>query len=282
MPTTCPACGTELVRPEGEVVTRCPNTTGCPMQRWNTMVHFAGRSAMDIEHLGEQTVHALIEVGKLRDVADIYLLTAEDLAELPGFKDRSIANLLDAIKASKGRPLDRLLVGLSIRHVGGHVAQVLARHFRSLQALAAASEDELGAVAEVGPTIAASVAAWFAAERNQDLVRRLVEAGLNTEAEGGAPTSPQVLAGRAIVLTGGLDGFTRDEASRAIEERGGRVASSVSKRTDWVVVGRDAGSKADRAVELGIPTLDEAAFRRLLETGSADDGSTVPPAATRP
>ena len=293
MPTTCPACGTDLVRPEGEVVTRCPNTTGCPMQRWSTMVHFAGRGAMDIEHLGEQTVHALIEAGKLRDVADVYLITAEDLAELAGFKDRSIANLLDAVETSKAQPLDRLLVGLSIRHVGGHVAQVLARHFHNLQALAAASEDDLNAVAEIGPTIAASVAAWFATERNQDLVRRLVEAGLNTEAEGGAPASPQILAGRAIVLTGGLDGFTRDEASRAIEERGGRVASSVSKRTDYVVVGHDAGSKAERAVELGIPTLDEAAFRRLLETGSADaegdgaaagpdDSSAVPPEATPP
>jgi DNA ligase (NAD+) len=293
MPKRCPACQTELVRPEGEADHRCPNKRGCPMQNEEWLFHFAGRGAMDIEHLGEQTVHALIEAGKLRDVADVYRITAEDLAELAGFKDRSIANLLDAVAASKAQPLDRLLVGLSIRHVGGHVAQVLARHFHNLQALAAASEDDLNAVAEIGPTIAASVAAWFATERNQDLVRRLVEAGLNTEAEGGAPASPQVLAGRAIVLTGGLDGFTRDEASRAIEERGGRVASSVSKRTDYVVVGHDAGSKAERAVELGIPTLDEGAFRRLLESGSADaegdgaaagpdDSSAVPPEATPP
>jgi DNA ligase (NAD+) len=269
MPTVCPACGTGLVRPEGEVVTRCPNTTGCPMQRWGTMVHFAGRSAMDIEHLGEQTVSALIDAGKLRDVADIYRLGEDDLAELAGFKQRSIANLLGAIAASKDRPLDRLLVGLGIRHVGGHVAQVLARHFRTLAALRATTQEELAAVPEVGPTIAASVAAWFAAERNQDLLDRLVAAGLNTEAEGGLPSAPQVLAGKAIVLTGGLEGFTRDEAARAIEERGGRVASSVSKRTDFVVVGSDAGSKAARAAELGIPTLDEAAFGHLLATGEA-------------
>jgi DNA ligase (NAD+) len=283
MPTVCPACGTGLVRPEGEVVTRCPNTTGCPMQRWGTMVHFAGRSAMDIEHLGEQTVSALIDAGKLRDVADVYRLGEDDLAELPGFKQRSIANLLGAIAASKDRPLDRLLVGLGIRHVGGHVAQVLARHFRTLDALRAATQEELAAVPEVGPTIAASVAAWFAAERNQDLLDRLVAAGLNTEAEGGLPSAPQVLAGKAIVLTGGLEGFSRDEAGRAIEERGGRVASSVSKRTDFVVVGSDAGSKAARAVELGIPTLDEAAFAHLLETGeAAADNRPVPQDADGP
>jgi DNA ligase (NAD+) len=267
MPKTCPACDTPLVRPEGEVVTRCPNTTGCPTQRWATLVHFAGRGAMDIEHLGERTIAALIDAGRLRDAADIYHVGADDLAELEGFKDKSIANLLGAIEASKQRPLDRLLVGLSIRHVGNHVAEVLARRFRTLDALAAATEEELAVVHEIGPTVAASVAAWFATERNQDLLRRIVEAGLNTQAEGDDDDVPRVLEGRALVLTGGLDGFTRDEATRAIESRGGRVTSSVSKRTDWVVVGSDAGSKAERATELGIPTLDEAAFRDLLDNG---------------
>src|SRR5919198_2675842 len=186
-PELCPECGTRLVRPEGEVVTRCPNTTGCPAQRWATLVHFAGRSAMDIEHLGDRTVGALIEAGKLRDAADIFRITAEDLAELPGFKDRSIANLLEAIEASTQRSLDRLLVGLSIRHVGDHVAVVLANRLKSLDAIAAASEDELSAVDEIGPTIAASIHAWFADERNRDLVRRLVEAGVSPPGEGGGP-----------------------------------------------------------------------------------------------
>jgi DNA ligase (NAD+) len=267
-PKACPECGTPLVRPEGESATRCPNTTGCPAQRWGTLVHFAGRGAMDIEHLGEKTVAALIAAGKLDDAADIYRITAEDLAGLPGFKDKSIDNLLAAIEASRQRPLERLLVGLSIRHVGGTVAVLLANRLKSLEAIAAAGEEELAAVDGVGPTIAASVAAWFADDGNRDLVRRLVEAGVNTKADGREGGElPQTLAGRSFVLTGGLDGYTRDEATRAIEERGGRVASTVSKKTSYVVVGTDPGSKANRAAELGVPTLDEAAFAELLERG---------------
>jgi DNA ligase (NAD+) len=267
-PERCPECGTLLVRPEGESVTRCPNTTGCPAQRWATLVHFASRGAMDIEHLGERTVAALIEAGKLHDAADIYSITAEDLAALPGFKDKSIANLLDAIEASKQRPLDRLLVGLSIRHVGDHVASVLAKRMKSLDAIAGASEEELNAVDEVGPTIASSLHAWFADERNRDLVKRLIDAGVSTRAETSDTAEvPQVLAGKSIVLTGSLDGVTREQAARAVEERGGRVASSVSKKTDYVVVGADPGSKAERARELGVTMLDEAGFQRLLEKG---------------
>jgi DNA ligase (NAD+) len=271
MPTTCPECGTELVRPEGDAVTRCPNTTGCPAQRWGTIVHFAGRGAMDIEHLGERTISLLLNQGKLNDVADIYRLTADDFADQTGFGERSVANLLAAIEASKERPLDRLLTGLSIRHVGEHVATVLANRYGDLERLADASEEELAAVDEIGPTIAASAAAWFAIDRNRELIGRLIAAGLNTRAEGTAEGVERTLEGKAIVLTGGLDGFTRDEATQAIVARGGRVTSSVSKRTDYVVVGTDAGSKADRAEELGLPTLDEAAFRHLLEHGSAPD-----------
>jgi DNA ligase (NAD+) len=190
---------------------------------------------MDVEHLGEKTVAALIEAGKLHDAADIYRITAEDLAVLGGFKDRSIANLLGAIEASKQRPLDRLLVG---------------------------------------PTIATSVAAWFADEANQDLVGRLVEAGVNTKADGDTGTDlPQTLAGMSFVLTGGLDGFTREQATQAIEDRGGRVAASVSKKTGYVVVGTDPGAKAARAAELGVPTLDEPAFAVLLERGPEDNRS---------
>jgi DNA ligase (NAD+) len=222
---------------------------------------------MDIEHLGERTVAALIEAGKLHDAADIYRLTADDVAELPGFKERSIANLLAAIEASKRRPLDRLLVGLSIRHVGDHVALVLANRLRSLDAIAGASEDDLNAIDEIGPTIASSIHTWFAEERNRDLVRRLVEAGVRTRVEGGGPQAPQVLAGRTVVLTGTLDELTRDQAAKAVEERGGRVVSGVSKKTDFVVVGADPGSKSERARELGVTMVDEAGFRKLLEKG---------------
>jgi DNA ligase (NAD+) len=273
-PKACPECGTPLVRPEGESATRCPNTTGCPAQRWGTLVHFAGRGAMDIEHLGEKTVAALIAAGKLDDAADIYRITTEDLAGLPGFKDKSIDNLLAAIEASRQRPLERLLVGLSIRHVGGTVASLLANRLKSLEAIAGASEEELADVGGVGPTIAASVAAWFADEGNQDLVGRLVEAGVNTKADGdtGGAELPQTLAGMSFVLTGGLDGLTREEATRAIEDRGGRVAASVSKKTAYVVVGADPGTKAARAAELGVPTLDEAGFTELLERGPEENG----------
>jgi DNA ligase (NAD+) len=256
MPRACPECGTPLRRPEGEAVTRCPNTTGCPAQRWGTLVHFAARGAMDIEHLGERP-------------ADIYRLTADDLAALPGFKDKSIANLLDAIEASKRRPLERLLFGLSIRHVGGRAAVLLANRLKSLGTIAAADEAELATVDGIGPTIAASVAAWFADPRNRDLVARLEAAGVNTVADGAGQAAdvPQVLAGRSLVLTGGLEGFSREEATRAVEARGGRVASSVSKKTDYVVVGSDPGAKAARAAELGVATLDEAGFRELLDRG---------------
>ena len=270
MPENCPECGTPLVRPEGEVVIRCSNTIGCLAQRWATIVHFAGRGAMDIEHFGEKTVSVLLVVGKLDDVADVYRITAEDLAALPGFKDRSIANLLDAIEASKQRPLDRLLVGLSIRHVGDFAATVLANRLKSLERIAAASAEELAAIDGIGPTIAASAAAWFADEGNRDLLRRLDQAGVNTKAAGDGPELPQVLADKAIVLTGGLDGFTRDQAVDAIEQRGGRVTGSVSKKTDYVVVGVDPGAKAAKAAELGVTTLDEGGFRRLLEHGTVD------------
>lgn len=266
-PERCPECGTRLVRPEGEVVTRCPNTTGCPAQRWATLVHFASRAAMDVEHLGERTVAALIDAGKLHDAADVYRLSAEDLAELPGFKEKSIDNLLQAIEASKRRPLDRLLVGLSIRHVGDHVATVLAKRLKSLEAIASASEEELNAIEEIGPTIASSIHAWFGDERNRDLVRRLVEAGVSPAVEDDGGEAAQTLAGRTVVLTGTLDGLTRDQAAKAVEERGGRVASTVSKKTDYVVVGADPGSKAERAGELGVTMVDEAGFRRLLEKG---------------
>ena len=178
MPAACNACGTPLVRSEGEADYRCPNKRGCPSQGLEWLFHFAGRGAMDIEHLGFVTVAKLLEKGLIEDPADIYALDADALGQLPGFKEKSIANILEQIEASKDRPLWRLLVGLNIRHVGAHVAQVLARAFGSIDALAAASEDEIDAVPEIGPEIAASVRGWFDEEENNELIEKLRAAGV--------------------------------------------------------------------------------------------------------
>jgi DNA ligase (NAD+) len=264
MPKRCPSCGTELVRVEGEADWRCPNRAGCPDQSVEWLFHFAGRGAMDIEGLGYMTVMALLKEGLIEDPADIYSLTAEDLAKLDGFAERSIDNLLRAIDASKDRPIWRLLVGLNIRHVGSHVAQVLASAFRSIDALAAASEDEIDAVPEIGPTVAAAVRAWFDEEENLALIDKLRMAGVRLEDEAPPDTGPKPLEGRTIVLTGGLDTLSRDEAARLAQRAGARVSSSVSRKTDFVVVGENPGSKYEQAVKLGVETVDEQEFLRRL------------------
>jgi DNA ligase (NAD+) len=264
IPARCTSCGTELVRPEGEVEWRCPNRRGCPDQGLEWLFHFAGRGAMDIEHLGYKTVMLLMERGMIEDPADIYGLDAERLATLPGFKDRSISNILEQIESSKDRPLWRLLVGLNIRHVGEHVAQVLARAFGSIDALAAATEDEIDAVPEIGPEIAATVAEWFDEEENLALIAKLRAAGVRMADPVVEETGPRPLEGQTIVLTGGLDALSREEAAAAAQSAGARVASSVSKKTDFVVAGESPGSKYDRAVELGVEVVDEREFLTRL------------------
>jgi DNA ligase (NAD+) len=264
MPATCPSCGTPLVRREGEADWRCPNKRGCPDQGLEWLFHFAGRGAMDIEHLGYKTVMLLLERGLIEDPADIYALDAQKLATLPGFKERSIANLLSQIEASKDRPLWRLLVGLNIRHVGEHVAQVLAAAFHSIDALAAATEDEIDAVPEIGPEIAATVREWFDEEENVALIEKLRAAGVRLADEVVADDGPKPLEGQTIVLTGGLETLSREEAIEAAKVAGARVASSVSKKTSFVVAGDSPGSKYDRAVTLGVEILDEDAFLRRL------------------
>jgi DNA ligase (NAD+) len=264
MPKTCPSCGTPLVRREGEVDWRCPNKAGCPDQSVEWLFHFAGRGAMDIEGLGYMTVMALLRRGLIQDPADVYRLTAEDLSQLDGFADKSIDNLLRAIEASKDRPLWRLLVGLNIRHVGSHVAQVLASAFRSIDAIAAASEDEIDAVPEIGPEIAATVRAWFDDPENLALAEKLRAAGVRLEDEAPADEGPKPLEGMTIVLTGGLDTLSRDEAVRLAQQAGARVSSSVSKKTDFIVAGENPGSKLDQAVKLGVEIIDERQFQRRL------------------
>ena len=273
MPATCPACGTPLVRPEGEADYRCPNRRGCPMQQEEWLFAFASRGAMDIEGLGYKTGMLLRDRELIADPGDIYSLTQQQLAELPGFKDKSISNLLSSIEASKDRPIWRLLVGLNIRHVGEHVAQVLARAFGSIEAIAEASEVEIDAVEEIGGEIAKSVYEWFHDEQNLQLIEKLRSAGVRMADPLVETPTDGALAGRTIVLTGGLQSMSRDEATRVAQEAGARVASSVSKKTDFVVVGENAGSKASRAEQLGIETIDEAEFLARLGGASGHGGS---------
>ena len=264
-PKTCPSCGTALVRKEGEAYWRCPNKRGCPSQNIEWLFSFASRGGLDIEGLGYKTGIALIDLGLVTDPGDVFSLTADDLAQLPGFADKSISNLMSSIEAGKDRPIWRLLTALNIPHVGTHVAQVLASPFVTIDALMDASEQDIDDVEEIGPEIARSVHAWFADEGNRQLIEKLRAAGVRMKDE--APKKrkgKRPLAGKTIVLTGGLESLSRDEAAGAAEAAGARVASSVSKKTDFVVVGENPGTKAARAEELGIETIDEREFAKRL------------------
>jgi DNA ligase (NAD+) len=266
-PKVCPCgLGSDLVRIEGEAQHRCVNAE-CPNQRLARLSHFASRGAMDIDGLGEKQVAKFIELGWLGDIGDIYDLDSDHILELPGYQQRSVDKLRAAISASKDRPLANLLFGMNIVHVGGSVAEVLARSTGSMDALMGASEAQLAATEGVGPVIAASVHAFFQNPDNVALVERLRTAGLNFEGPVGS-TAPQILAGMAIVVSGGLEGFSRDEAAAAITERGGKSPGSVSKKTTALVAGEDPGaSKLTKAQDLGIPIIDETQFVHLLETG---------------
>jgi DNA ligase (NAD+) len=263
-PAKCPECGQPLVRVEGEANHHCINVD-CPMQRVQRIVHFAGRGAMDIEGLGEERVRQFTDAHLLQDAGDIYDLTVEKLVPLERIGERSAQLLVDAIAASKDRPLWRLLVGLGINHAGPTAAQALERSLRDLDRIANASEEELTDVDGVGPTIAQSVKRFFTIDRNRDLVERLRAAGVNFEGAATiAPSTEQTLTGQTFVLTGSLENRTRDEAAAEIEARGGKVTGSVSKKTSYVVVGESPGSKLTKAEELGVTILDEAAFETLL------------------
>ena len=265
-PTTCPSCGTALVRAPGEANWYCPNRGACPSQTIEWLFHFASPDAMDIVHLGYMTGVTLAQRGWARDPADIYALTADRLAQLPGFKEKSIVNLLNAIEASKDRPIWRLLVGLNIRRVGTHVAQLLTRAFPAIDALAAASVEDLQKIEGIGPEKAGSVHAWFADAAHRDLIERLRRAGVRmadpVADTGGAPGP---LQGKTIVLTGGYESMTREQAIAAAQAAGARVAGSVSRRTDFVVAGVNPGTKLARAEALAVEIIDEAEYRRRLE-----------------
>ncbi|MEA3018527.1 MAG: ligase [Actinomycetota bacterium] len=265
-PTRCPVCKQPLKRTDGESDTFCLNVD-CPAQRLARIEHFASRGAMDIEGLGERTVGQLIAADLVADPADIYSLSAEQLLTLEGFAKISAQKLLDAIEGSKSRPLGNLLFGLNIRHVGGTMATVLARAFGSLDAILDADEETIATTEGVGPVIAASVRQWMSIDLNRRLIERLRAAGVDF-GRVDVPTAPQNLVGMSIVVTGTVEGFSREGAELAITERGGKSPGSVSKKTTAVVVGESPGAaKLTKAEELGIPLLDAAAFTHLLETG---------------
>jgi DNA ligase (NAD+) len=278
-PLVCPRCGAPLVRLEGESDTFCTNLD-CPGQRVQRISHFGSRSAMDIEGLGEQRVELFVGRGLLTDVADLYSFTPDTFAGMEGFGALSIANLLGAIEASRSRPLHRLLIGLGIRHLGQVGSLALARAFGTLDGIMSAGEPALAAVDGVGAIIAASVAEWFASDVNRGVVDRLRRAGLNVEEPGsggggvvggadGVPSADQTLVGKSVVVTGALEGLTREEAEEAILARGGKSPGSVSKRTFAVVLGESPGaSKVTKAEQLGIPVVNGVEqFMALLEAG---------------
>jgi DNA ligase (NAD+) len=265
MPTRCPRCDTEIVRPEGEAVARCPNLQ-CPAQVLGRIVHFAGRGAMDIEHLGERTAAELLDRSLIADQADVFFLTPEAIAQLPNFKDRAISNLQGAINAAKDRPIDRLLYGFGIRHVGASAARALADAFGSIDRIAATSAEEIAAVEGVGAVIAGAVRAFFDRPETAQLLEKLRRAGVRLAETREQRTGP--LTGKSFVITGTLDALSREAAKERIEALGGKMMSALSARTNYLVVGADPGSKLDKAAKLGVTTLDEAAFLALLETGS--------------
>jgi DNA ligase (NAD+) len=263
-PTECPVCGAEAVRPEGEAVRRCTNPD-CPAKIKARIQYYASRKAMDIEGLGEVLVETLVDKGMVRDVADLYNLKVEDIAALERMAEKSGTNLIDQIEASKTRGLQRLLYGIDIRHVGERYAKLLANNFRSIDRIAAASVDELDDVPEIGLAVAESVHSWFRDPKNIDLIERLKAAGVQMEMDAASTAAlDDRFVGKTFVLTGKLENYTRDEAAKLIEERGGRVSSSVSKKTDFVIAGSDAGSKLTKAEGLGVAVLDETAFREML------------------
>jgi DNA ligase (NAD+) len=281
-PVSCPACGTALTRDEGEVDWRCPNARSCPAQLRERLFHVAGRGAFDIEVLGYEAVSALLDCGLVADEGDLFALTAEQLATCPFFvvKEGSLSanavRLLANLEQARTRPLWRILVALSIRHVGPTAARALAAEFGSLDAIEEARVDALAAVDGVGPTIATSLRDWFTVDWHRAIVAKWRQAGVRLEDEGFDPSraAARLLAGVTVVITGTLESFSRDEAGEAVRQAGGKVTSSVSKKTDFVVAGENAGSKYDKAAELGVPILDEAGFRILLTQGP----DAVPPA----
>jgi DNA ligase (NAD+) len=261
MPATCPECGGHIVRTEGEVNSFCVNVN-CPAKLRESLLHFASRHVMNIEGLGDALVDQLLARGFVHNIADLYSLTEEDLLQLERMGKKSAENVLREIEASKKLPLERVIFGLGIRMVGERTAEFLAEHFGSMDVLMQASEDELVEVNEVGPRIAASIREFFAEEKNVKLIERLRGAELTFI--GDRKVRGTRFAGLTFVLTGALPTYSRDDAKKMIEDEGGKVSGSVSRKTSYVVAGEDAGSKLDKATSLGVKVISEAELLEML------------------
>ena len=269
MPTHCPVCGSLVIKPEGEAMHRCTGGSNCPAQRFELIKHFVSRGAMDIDGVGEKLVYAMLQAELIHDFSDLYHLTREQVQSLERMAEKSAQNVIDSIEASKQRPLNRVLFALGIRYVGDQTATLLANHFGSMDALMNASEEEIVEVEGIGPKIADSVYAYFQEPRNRDTIRRLHEAGLTLEAEKREAAGDQPLAGLAFVVTGTLARHSRLQIESRIKELGGVVSDSVSKKTSYVLVGENPGSKVRRAQQLGTPIISEDDFEGLVSEKAA-------------
>lgn len=265
IPAQCPVCGGRVVRPEGEAKHRCQNMN-CPAQLKGRIRHFVSKRAMDIEGLGEKIIDQMVDTGLVKNVADLYFLNTEQIAEMERMAEKSAQNIIEAVDKSRNPTLARLIHALGILNVGEHMGKLLERHFGTLEKLVAADFDELNQIEGVGPIVAQSIVDFFAEEKNRQTLQRLLEGGVRIQATSSPEKTTQPLAGKTFVFTGALTNFTRDEAKERVERLGAKTASSVSSKTDYVVVGENAGSKADKARQLGLTILSESEFRKLIES----------------
>lgn len=263
MPDRCPVCGSRAERAEGEAIHRCTGIA-CPAQIKENLAHFVSKGAMDMDGLGRKFLEQLVDKKLIQDQADLFFLTKEDFMKMDRMGDKLAENLLNAIDKSRNPALANLIYALGIRNVGQHLASVLARHYKSIDNLAGQSVESLTAVHEIGPIVARSIVQFFSNPSNTKVIEKMKKGGVNFPVEAGEEDHQTPLAGKSFVLTGGLESFTRDEARRLIEEMGGRVSSSVSRKTDFVIVGKDPGSKYDKAVNLGVKTVEENQFRKMI------------------
>jgi len=265
MPSKCPVCGAEAIKPEGEAMSRCTNMS-CPAQVYELVKHFVSRGAMDIEGFGEKLAESLLKAGLIKDAGDIYTLKdkKEEFIGMERMGEKSASNVLKAIEESKNRPLSRVIFALGIRHVGSETAEILVKHFGSIDKLSQSTVEELITAPTIGPTIAESIVAFFRQYSNRKVIDKLRQAGVRIREEAARPRELP-LAGKEFVVTGKLESFSRTEAEARIRELGGLVGSSVSKKTDFLVVGADPGSKLDRARELGTTLLNEKQFLDILK-----------------